>query len=150
MKVVKQLVAGGLAGLLVCAAAIGCNKAPARAPMQEVPVKGVVTLDGKPLAGAEVVFTTPSLAMFTAATKEDGTFQLSSTFGGEQVCKGLCKVTIQKWVMPEGAKLEPNMSPQLQGAKPLLPPKYSDPEKTTLQQDVPETGGEFKFELTSG
>jgi hypothetical protein len=72
MKVVKQLVAGGLAGLLVCAAAIGCNKAPARAPMQEVPVNGMVTLDGKPLAGAEVVFTTPSLAMFTAATKEDG------------------------------------------------------------------------------
>jgi hypothetical protein len=127
----------------------GCNKAPARAPMQEVPVKGVVTLDGKPLAGAEVMFMTQSLGTFTAATKEDGSFQLSSSFGGEQVCKGLCKITIQKWVMPEGATMQPNMAPQLQGAKPLLPPKYSDPEKTTLQEDVPEAGKEYKFDLTS-
>ena len=141
---------GWTAGIMLTALSLGCGKPPARAPMQQVPVKGVVTLDGAPLGGAEVVFVTPALATFTAATKEDGSFQLSSSFGGEQVCKGLCKVTIQKWVMPEGAKLEPNMSPQLQGAKPLLPPTYSDPEKTSLQQDVPEAGGDFKFELASG
>jgi hypothetical protein len=135
-------------GVFVCVVA-GCGKPPARAPIQQVPVKGVVTLDGKPLAGAEVVFTSPSLAVFTAATKDDGSFQLSNSFGGETVCKGPCKVTIGKWVMPEGATLEPNVSPQLQGAKQLLPPKYSDPETTTLAKDVPEAGGDFKFELTS-
>ena len=137
-----------IAGLLLGAIA-GCNKAPARAPVAEIPVKGVVTLDGKPLAGAEVMFTTQSQAVFTAATKDDGSFQLSNSFGGETVCKGPCKVTIGKWVMPEGATLEPNVSPQLQGAKQLLPPKYSDPETTTLSKDVPEAGGDFKFELTS-
>jgi hypothetical protein len=127
----------------------GCNRAPARAPVKEIPVKGIVTLDGKPLAGAEVTFTTQSQAVFTAATKDDGSFQLSNSFGGETVCKGPCKVTIGKWVMPEGVALEPNVSPQLQGAKQLLPPAYSDPEATTLAQDVPEAGGDFKFELTS-
>jgi hypothetical protein len=137
-----------LAALLLSVLA-GCGKPPARAPVQEVPIKGVVKLDGNPLAGAEVVFTGPSLAVFTGATKEDGSFQLSSSFGGETVCKGPCKVTIGKWIMPEGAKLEPNMSPQLQGAKQLLPPRYSDPDATTLAQDVPEAGGDFKFELTS-
>ena len=135
-------------GMFVCVVA-GCGKPPARAPIQQVPVKGVVTLDGKPLAGAEVVFTSPSLAVFTAATKDDGSFQLSSSFGGETVCKGLCRVTISKWVMPEGATLQPDMSPQLQGAKQLLPPRYSDLEQTKLSQDVPESGGDFKFELTS-
>ena len=129
---------------------IGCNKAPPRTPVQQVPVKGTVTLDGKPLPGAEVVFTTPTLGIFTAATKDDGSYQLSSSFGGEPICKGLCKITIQKWVMPEGAQLQPNMSPQLQGAKPLLPPRYSDLEKTELTKDVPESGGDFNFELTSG
>ncbi|HEV7223367.1 MAG TPA: hypothetical protein VGN42_11745 [Pirellulales bacterium] len=135
-------------GVLVCACA-GCGKAPARAPIQEVPVKGLVTLDGKPLAGAEVIFTSPSLAVFTGATKDDGSFQLSSSFGGETVCKGLCKVTIGKWVMPAGVTPQPNMSPQLQGAKQLLPPRYSDPAQTKLSKDVPEAGGDFKFELTS-
>lgn len=137
-----------LAALLLCVLA-GCGKPPARAPMQEVPIKGVVKLDGNPLAGAEVVFTAPSLAVFTGATKDDGSFQLSSSFGGETVCKGTCKVTISKWVMPEGAALEPNISPQLQGAKQLLPPQYSDLALTKLSQDVPEAGGDFKFELTS-
>ena len=150
MKVVNRFSVGMFAGLVVCSLASGCAKAPTRTPMQEVPVKGAVTLDGKPLAGAEVIFVTPTLAAFTAATKDDGTFQLTSSFGGETACKGPCKVTIQKWVMPEGAVMQPNMAPQLQGAKPLLPPKYSDPEKTTLQQDVPDAGGDFKFELTSG
>lgn len=134
---------------LIVAALAGCSKAPTRTPVQEVPVKGVVTLDGKPLAQAEVVFTTLSLGTFTAATKDDGSYQLSSSFGGEAVCKGPCKVTIQKWEMPEGAQLQPDMSPQLQGAKPLLPPRYSDSEKTELKADVPESGGDFNFELTS-
>lgn len=137
-----------LAALLLSVLA-GCGKPPARAPMQEVPVKGVVQLDGNPLAGAEVVFTGPSLAVFTGATKEDGSFQLSSSFGGETVCKGPCKVTISKWVMPAGAALEPNMSPQLQGAKQLLPPQYSDLAQTKLSKDVPEAGGDFEFDLTS-
>jgi hypothetical protein len=137
-----------IAGLMFGMVA-GCSKVPARTPVQEVPVKGVVKLDGNPLAAAEVMFITQSQGVFTAATKEDGSFQLSSSFGGEPVCKGPCKVTIGKWIMPEGAKLEPNMSPQLQGAKQLLPPRYSDPDATTLAQDVPEAGGDFKFELTS-
>ncbi len=126
----------------------GCNKAPARTPVQEVPVKGVVTLDGEPLADAEVTFTMPSLAVFTAATQQDGSYQLSSSFGGETACKGPCKVTIQKWVLPDGAKMMPDMSPQLQGAKPLLPPRYGNPEQTELTADIPEGGGEFNFELT--
>lgn len=135
--------------VLLAAAFAGCNSAPTRTPVQEVPVKGVVTLDGKPLPQAEVMFMTPSLSAFTAATKEDGSYQLSSSFGGEPVCKGSCKVTIQKWVMPEGAQMQPDMSPQLQGAKPLLPPRYSNLEQTELTADVPEAGGEFNFELTS-
>lgn len=128
----------------------GCERAALPlAPVAQIPVTGKVTLDGQPLTGAAVTFTTQSLSAFTAATKEDGSFQLSTSYGGEQVCKGLCRVTISKIVLPAGVQPEPNVSPWSQGGKESLPAKYSNPESTQLKADVPEQGGQFDFPLTS-
>ncbi|HWB09401.1 MAG TPA: hypothetical protein VG826_09265 [Pirellulales bacterium] len=129
------------------ASATGCQKSQAAA-IQKIPVQGTVTLDGKPLEGAEVIFTTPLLSTFTAETGADGSFQLSSAAGGPAVCDGLCKVTVSKFVMPPGKTAQPNMSPQLQGARQVIPPRYSDALYTTLSVTVPEGGGKFDFPLT--
>lgn len=134
--------------LLTCCA-LGCGRPPQRAPSQPVPISGKVTLDGKPLAGAEVVFITETLGTFSAATADDGTYKLVSSVGGEQVCEGPCKVTISKFVLPEGQTPQPDMSPELQGGKQLLRPKYSQRDETVLGVNVPKEGGTFDFPLES-
>lgn len=134
--------------LLACCA-LGCGRPPARAPSQPVPVTGKVTLDGKPLAGAEVIFTTQTLGIFAAATAEDGSYKLVSSVGGEQICEGPCQVTISKFVLPEGQTPQPDMPPEFQGGKQLLPPRYSRRDETKLGVNVPKEGGTFDFQLDS-
>lgn len=141
--------AGFVAALLAMAVSAGCNRAPARSPSKEVPITGRVTLDGNPLAEAEVQFTTANFASFAGATDNDGVFKLWSSVGGEQTCEGPCQVTISKYVLPEGATPEPDVSPMMQGGQQLLPPRYWDPGFTELTADVPKDGGSFDFALQS-
>lgn len=49
------------------------------------PVSGKVTLDGTPLADAQVQFKTANQATFTGATDSTGTYKLWSATGGEQL-----------------------------------------------------------------
>jgi hypothetical protein len=142
----RYLMVALVLGLSV-ASATGCQKSQAAA-IQKIPIQGTVTLDGKPLEGAEVIFTTSLLSSFTAETAADGSFQLSTAPGGPSVCDGPCKVTINKFVMPPGKTAQPNMSPQLQGARQIIPPRYSDALYTTLSVNVPQGGGTFDFPLT--
>ncbi|HVX10919.1 MAG TPA: hypothetical protein VHC22_07060 [Pirellulales bacterium] len=135
-----------VAGLAFASA--GCQKSPAPA-VQMVAVQGKVTLDGSPLDGAEVVFTTPLMATFTAQTSADGSYQLATAGKGSYTCSGPCKVTVSKFVMPPGKTAEPNRAPQLQGAQQVLLPRYADAAQTTLVANVPEQGGQFDFPLTS-
>jgi hypothetical protein len=90
------------------------------------------------------------MATFTALTATDGTYQLSTNSAGAYACSGACKVTISKFVMPPGKTAEPNLSPQLQGAQQVVPPRYSDAAWTTLMVTVPDQGGRFDFPLASG
>ncbi len=135
-----------LAGFAIVSA--GCQKSPV-STVQTVAVQGKVTLDGQPLDGAEVVFTTPLLATFTALTATDGSYQLATAGKGTQTCTGTCKVTVSKFVLPAGKTPEPNRAPQLQGGQQVLLPRYADATQTTLTVNVPEQGGQFDFPLTS-
>lgn len=133
--------------LLITVGLSGCggdSSGPAMAP-----VSGVVTLNSKPLAGAEVYFTGDGFEGF-GKTKEDGSYSLVR---GAPV--GKCKVYITKTPGSGEAgqgELDPiiGMDPEQmkamnQGAagpakKPLLPPEFSDPKLTKLTFDVPEGG----------
>lgn len=141
---------GAFVGVLAAiAAAVGCGKPPARVPSKEVPVTGKITLDGSPLADAQVQFTTGTLGAFTGATDAAGVYKLWSPAGGEQTCEGPCRVTVSKFVLPEGVTPRPDTSPMLQGGKQLLPGKYSDLNATVLKANVPKEGGTFDFPLES-
>jgi hypothetical protein len=138
--------------VLALAAVAGCNRAPARQQAGEVPVTGVVTLDGKPLADAEVTFTcAANNGIFSGAADKNGKYQLWSNLGSTAKLEGNCIVKISKMELPPGVKPPPPdmpVSPQMLGAKETLPPKYSSA-RSILSANVPEGGGTFDFELTS-
>jgi hypothetical protein len=136
---------------VICMVACGCGKGGAGAPdIRQLPVKGTVTFDGQPLAGADVVFMTGfPPAAFGARTNDDGTYQLQTIAGREAECQGDCKVTISRMIKPDGSPLAPGETPANVGAVEELPAKYSQFERTTLSATV--AGGEatIDFALTS-
>lgn len=143
---------GWRTALAVCLALCGCNGSPHLPKMQTLPVTGKVTLDGKPLAGATVLFTiSDPPATFFATTKEDGTYQLQGIEGREASLKGRCEVTISRMIKPDGSPLDMDAgeAPALVQAVEQLPQKYSMPSMSQLMADVSEGGGTFNFDLES-
>ena len=142
--------------VLSAACMAGCGGSPDGPEM--APISGTVMLDGKPLVGAEVFFVANGFEGY-GKTKESGQYSLVR---GAPV--GECKVYISK--LPEaevGASDLPDdiagdpeqmaamgqaMAASGRGVKPLLPPEFSDPEKTKLSFNVPSGGStEANFNL---
>lgn len=133
--------------VILCVAMGGCNRAVDVPKSQTLPVKGTVTLDGKPLAGAQVMFMTgdpPSL--FAGTTDSSGAYQLQ---GRGSSLQGECKVTVSQFLKPDGAPLAPGETPADTGAAEQLPAKYSQFDQTTLSATVGAEGGTFDFALES-
>lgn len=152
-----------LRGVLPLAAVLciaqGCGDA------KPVPVRGVVTVDGKPLAGAGIVFHPrhPVGRMSHAATGADGRYELTTFVANDGAMPGEYKVTIawedpppewtqyrdsapkkeelkQKWLAEGGDKKKPIPSP--------VPAIYADSATTPLAQNVP-ADGDVNFDLPS-
>ncbi len=100
------------------------------------PVKGKVTLpDGKPLAGAKVVFEGP--ATDSAITETDGTFTIKNQKNG--LPEGDYKVRLEV-VEPKGTGKR---------AAPPFPGKYLDVDTSDLTAKVTSAGpNDFDFKLT--
>jgi len=137
-------------GAIVCLALCGCGRSATTQKIQTLPVKGAVTLDGKPLAGANVVFMAADPpAAFVGTTKDDGTYELQGAEGRAGNIQGNYKVTISHMVKPDGSELAPGEMPAIVGAVEKLPPKYSRLNSTILTKTVPAEGGTFDFALES-
>lgn len=137
-------------GAIVCLAIGGCSHSAAAPKIQTLPVTGKVTLDGKPLAGASIVFMMyEPPAAFVATTNDDGTYQLQGPEGRSASLQGACKVTISRMVKPDGSLLAPGELPAMVQAVEQLPAKYSRLESTKLAANVTPAGGTFDFEVTS-
>jgi hypothetical protein len=117
---------------------------------------GQVTLDGKPVAGAEVVFF-PRVAdglAANAATDTDGRFSLSTNdFPG--VRPGHYKVLVAKRESPPVVELEReekrggpgvNKMKAATQSRNVLPEIYGDLQSTTLEFEVP-PGGSDNLEI---
>lgn len=127
----------------------GCGGGVVKKGPALVPVDGTVTLDGKPLAEASVMFGAGSAFGQTDAT---GHYELKAQ-GAKKGCPvGDYKVVVEKWVKADGSVYQSaeGISPMDAGAKQTIPPQYSDMEKTELKAKVTESGGKFNFELKSG
>lgn len=134
--------------MLLAVACAGCGS-PSAGP-STVSVQGTVTLDGKPVEGADVCFINGQFSS-TAKTDAAGVYELA---GG--AIPGPNTVYISKLSIPEGAMAgmegaidegqmmamagDPALARSKKGPKQLLPPRYSDPGKTELTVAVPEAG----------
>jgi hypothetical protein len=109
------------------------------------PARGQVLLNGKPVAGARVVFHPTSPVEMRnpradALTSEDGSFVLSTYTAGDGAVLGTYKVTVtlQRVEVEVDGKATPN----------LLPEKYSKTTSSGLEVTVTERGNEFRLELS--
>jgi hypothetical protein len=122
-----------------------------------VPVEGVVTLDGKPVEGATVMFvpTEGSGRPATGATESDGSFRLKSFDSGDGILPGNYKVTVSKIeggpipkapeVHEEDAdrmtqRMEEFFKTRRLSKRTLLPGIYSNAATTPLSCKVPYAG----------
>lgn len=109
-----------------------------------VPAEGKVLLDGQPLAGATVSFIpvdgggtkgAPKLA--GDLTDKNGVFRLQSKNASGAV-PGVYKVLVSKRVFPAPTAARPN--PGFQDMIDVVPVKYTIPNDTPLQVEIPRTG----------
>jgi len=134
----------------------GCQPASKGPPL--VPAEGIVTLDGKPLAGANVMLVprveTRGDKAFYAKTDAAGKFVAASADGRQKgTAVGNYQVVINKLVRPDGSDFvpDPNSGPEDTGGfREMLPAAYCDAAKSVLTADVPEGGTKsLEFKLNS-
>lgn len=144
-------------GLVLCALlAAGCGGEGGPAL---VPVEGTVTMDGKPYANANVSFipdaSNSAVTSGSAITADDGSYKARylSRYG---LAPGKYKVTIQKLevagdtsTIPKEMLDDPEQLRLSGVTKEMMPPSYSDPDKTTLNIEVADGAGPYPFELDS-
>lgn len=136
--------------VLACASLVfgGCGSG--REEVATVPVSGTITLDGKPLEGAEVNFLGDEYAG-VAMTDSGGKYELEAQPGENVVYVVKLDVDMSD---PDFdlTMLDAQSDQGGGGGGPalLIPKRYSDPEQSELRHTVPESGvGEADFELTS-
>jgi len=109
----------------------GCSKGGA----QVAPVHGRVTLDGKPLASADVSFQpTDARRVSRGRTDSDGRYELLYKRGQKGAIVG--PHTVRIWVSPEVIKNPP-----------IIAARFDT--KSELQRDVKPDDNEFDFEVTT-
>jgi hypothetical protein len=148
----------GFVVLSLVAAISGCGSGHP----QTVPVSGVVTYQGQPVAGAQVSFLAEGAARAGYGTTDDaGKFQLSTYGANDGAVLGSHTVTIVKPTETvTGAGMSPDdpdagyaaaMAQAAQGGsavKGVLPDKYANPNTSGLTADVTQAGpNEFTFAL---
>jgi hypothetical protein len=134
----------------------GCGSADTGPPV--VPAEGVVLLDGKPLAKANVRLiprgeTKGDRAIY-ATTDSAGKFAAASPDGKRKgAAVGSYQVVINKLVKPDGSDFvpDPNAGPEDTGGwRELVPSAYSDDSRSELAAEVPAGGIKtLEFKLSS-
>jgi len=145
---------------LVSLVLVGCGQSgPQKViPTSAVPVTGIVTLDGKPLASAKITFVPTDNSQGSGAagaTDSAGKYELRALFGNKSVVgapPGNYKVVVSLMVKPDGSPMPADSQepPMMSGARESLPLKYSDFASTQLSASVASSGSTFNFDLKSG
>lgn len=120
----------------------------------ELPVNGIVIMDGVPLEGAAVTFYPEDKAGGTggsARTGTDGKFVLLGPKGQKGLAAGQYRVTVSK-LKGGGAVTDEPVVAAITEAEMAedLPPHYSNPAQTTLAYSVTGDGKPIEIQLSSG
>lgn len=120
------------AGLMIVAiVCLGCGGGKSLKVPELVPVKGKITLDGKPLESAQVLFQpkggTAGQGAY-ASTAEDGSFTLKYNSGQEGCPKGEYVIMITKLLTPDGKAVPAGQNAADVDARDIIPARYKDPD----------------------
>jgi len=125
--------------LVICVSAVvagGCSRGD---KIELVPVEGIVTLNGAPLADASVVFhPKPKGRPSSGKTDGEGRFKLAYLEGKMGALVGKHLVSISTFVEPDSDSDDPEVQ---QGRSEVVPPEYNT--QTTLEVDVEAGPGEM-------
>jgi hypothetical protein len=116
------------------------------------PVTGVVTVDGKPVAAAQVLFTSPNRRPAAGETDADGRYVLSTYETGDGAAVGSYTVTVTArptiQVSAAGTVGPTTRRQAVQhGAKSPVPLKYSDAANPMLTVEVKPGENEIPLDL---
>ncbi len=114
-----------------------------------VPQKGVVTLDGKPLAGYTVTFaSTQDMRPAWGTTDEEGRFELTTYNPGDGALRGEYKVVLTSPTAFGPQKGGPKL-PDAKSSQKVRPihVNYQSVQKTPLTRVVPAPEGEIVLQL---
>lgn len=157
MKRILCLICFGLLGSLFFFSA-GCGKKADSRP-KTAAVSGIITMNGQPVADADVVFQPAGQSpAATGRTDGDGNYQLTTFQSDDGAVPGQYLVSVTKYdrpaesasssseeyVPPTAASAQASAAP-----KNLLPEKYASPKTSTLTatvQDGQENQFDFKLE----
>ena len=140
--------------LIVCCLLVVCRLRLQSAPNlpPQYPVSGTITLDGKPLAGAGIMF------LPRGETRGTGAFGMSDAAGQIHAenrsrrprrSRRRIRRHDQPVVNRDGTPYVPNPDVAEAGERETLPGIYSDSMKTVLTANVPKGGDTINFELKS-
>lgn len=139
--------------------ASGCGSADVANRPDRVPVKGLVTYNGAPLAGATVVFSPVAHDHGAAGiTNDAGEFVLQTFDPGDGAVPGKYQITVRKVEMVEGRAVKSTESGGGEGGveqsqstmveKFIIPERYARADTSGLSEEVSESGtNEFKIAL---
>lgn len=124
--------------------------------LEFIPVRGVVTLDGQPLANADVRAIPAGKTMGkggSGRTSEQGEFQIIHSRGEKGLPEGEYTATVSLRQNPDGSFPPPDdpTPPMESPAVEKLPARYVDPTQTQLKFTVTKDAtSTIKLDLTSG
>lgn len=127
---------GIVATALIATLIGGCGRSD---KIELVPVEGIVTLDGAPLADAAVVFhPKPKGRPSMGKTDAEGRFKLSYLEGTMGALVGKHQVSISTFIEPDSDSDDPEVQ---QGRNEIVPPEYNA--QTTLEVELERGPGEL-------
>jgi hypothetical protein len=125
---------------LALAAFVGCSDGP-----QRIPVKGTVSLDGKPLATGALLMTPLKKGPVAGCDIKDGRFEMPTERGPGP---GEYRVEITAY-RPTGKKVyDSDLNASTETLEPIVPARYNTASELTATVSA-ETENEFKFDLKS-
>jgi len=114
-------------GLALLLFATGCGESRPRT----VPVTGLVTLDGEPVADASITFYPENGRPATGRTDAEGIYTLTTFETNDGAVPGQHRVSISKQTIPES-----NSTEDLEAIKSEVPEVYSNADTSGLKAEV--------------
>jgi hypothetical protein len=137
----------------VCVCLAGCGEEiPVEETPQLAPVTGTDVIDGRPAAGVAVTFTPARTTTGNGAyatTGGDGAFTLEYRTGSPGIPAGDYVVLFSKLVQADGSPIPPGKTAADVMAVDQIPEKYRQSARPLNQINVPPSGGNYDFKISS-